>query len=140
MTRDFIKHNGGNFEIFSKMYRNKAGKSFTEGKGFRMPEFMDYYNTLTDDEWADVIKMTAEKGVDVSNIKPYIRVRCNDIVRPMSFEEVREKLLKFHNFNAPMFCTCAGVVPIEEERRNIEDLYAALGVSVPEYWSVRLWT
>ena len=36
--------------MFDKTYRNKAGKSFTEGKRFRMSDFLNYYDALTDGE------------------------------------------------------------------------------------------
>lgn len=127
--------------MFEKTYRNKAGKSFTEGSKFRLIEFLDYYNTLTDEEWDAVIEMAAKKGYDISNVKAYIRVYgSNPGFEPMNLEEVCEQLLVFHGRNEPMSATCTGAVSIEEERRNTEEFYASMGLPVPDYWRARLWS
>lgn len=126
--------------MFEKTYHNKAGKSFTEGRKFRISEFLDYYNTLTDEEWDAAIEMAAKKGYDISNVKAYIRVYGkNPGFEPMNLEEVCEQLLEIYGQNEGMSSTCIGSVPIEEERRNMEEFYASMGLPVPEYWRVRLW-
>lgn len=121
--------------MFDKTYRNKAGKSFTEGRKFRINDFFDYYDTLTDEEWEAAIQMAAKKGVDISNIRPYLKMCCrNGHSTPTSFEEIREKLLQLHGFNEPMADTCTCMESIEDRRKNIEDFYTYLGVPVPDYW------
>lgn len=126
--------------MFDKTYRNKAGRSFTEGKKFRMVDFLNYYDTLTDGEWDAAIEMAAKKGYDISNIKPYIRICCDDFFKPMGFEEVREKLLELHGFNEPMCSTGYDDRPVEERRASIEEIYARIGRPVPAYWREKLWS
>ncbi len=125
--------------MFEKTYRNAAGKHFTEGRKFNMTEFLDYYNTLTDKEWDAAISMAAAKGYDISNIKPYMQICCDDFFRPMGFEEVCEKLLKLHGINDVMTDTGYDDRPIDEQRRSIEDMYALIGRPVPAYWREKLW-
>lgn len=125
--------------MFNKTYRNQAGKSFTEGRRFCFYDFLDYYDTLTDDEWEDAIRMAAKKGVDISYIRIYRKSCCNSFCKPMSFEDICEPLLQIHGFNEPMTSTCTGVTTVNEERNNIVDFYARLGVPVPKYWKEKLW-
>lgn len=126
--------------MFDKTYRNKAGKSFTEGKKFRINDFFDYYNTLTIDEWDEAIRMAAKRGVDISNIKPYIRIYGHeDDFLPLEFVEIREKLIATHCPDNPMTWLPAAIISREEQRKEIEDLYASLGVPVPDFWKRRLW-
>lgn len=126
--------------MFDKTYRNKAGKSFTEGKKFRINDFFDYYNTLTIDEWDEAIRMAAKRGVDISNIKPYIRIYGHeDDFLPLEFVEIREKLIAMHCPDNPMTWLPAAIISREEQRKEIEDLYASLGVPVPDFWKRRLW-
>lgn len=126
--------------MFDKTYRNKAGKSFTEGKKFRIKDFFDYYDTLTDDEWDAAIQMAAKRGVDISNIKPYIRVYGHrDHFSPMEFTEVCDKLIALHNPGNPMTSLPAAIISRDEHRKEIENLYASLGVPVPDFWKEQLW-
>lgn len=127
--------------MFEKTYRNKAGKSFTEGRKFNMTEFSDYYNTLTDEEWDAAIGMAEKKGYDISNIKPYIRVYGRDgFFKPLGLEEVREQLLALHGFKEVMWSTGFDDRTIDERRRSVEELYARMGRPVPEYWRAKLWS
>lgn len=126
--------------MFEKTYRNKAGKSFTEGKKFNMTEFSDYYNTLTDEEWDAAIEMAAKKGYDISNIKPYIRVYGGGYTfQPLGLEEVFAQLLQVHGFNEVMSDTGYDDRTIEEQRRDTEEFYARMDRPVPEYWRAKLW-
>lgn len=126
--------------MFDKTYRNKAGRSFTEGKKFRMADFLNYYDTLTDEEWDAAIEMAAKKGYDISSVKAYIRVYGDGhFFRPMGLEEVREQLLELHRFDEPMCSTGYDDRTVEERRRDIEELYASMGLSVPAYWRRKLW-
>ena len=104
--------------MFEKTYRNAAGKHFTEGRKFNMTEFLDYYNTLTDKEWDAAISMAAAKGYDISNIKPYMQICCDDFFMTDTGYDDR---------------------PIDEQRRSIEDMYALIGRPVPAYWREKLW-
>lgn len=125
--------------MFEKTYRNKAGKSFTEGRKLKLAEFLDYYNTLTGEEWDKAIEMAAKKGYDISNIKAYIRVYGDSSrFRPMDFEEACVQLLELHGAG-PISDFPANIVSIEEERRQTEEFYASMGLSVPQYWKDKLW-
>lgn len=125
--------------MFDKTYRNKAGKSFTEGKKFRIKDFFDYYDTLTDDEWDAAIQMAALKGYDISSIKAYIRV-YGAVSKPMEFEEVRDSLLAIHVPGEAMYQYGIDETPLDEKRAAVEDMYARMGLSVPDYWKERLWS
>lgn len=125
--------------MFEKTYRNEAGKSFTEGRKMKLAEFLDYYNTLTDEEWDKAIEMAAKKGYDISNIKAYIRVYGDSShFEPMNFEEARVQLLELHG-GGPVLQLKASIVSIEEERREITEAYATMGLPVPQYWKDKLW-
>lgn len=123
-----------------KVYCNMAGKSFVEGHGFKLSEFLDYYNTLISEEWDAVIDVAADRGYDIFNVKAYIRVY--GIIpgfTPMSLEEVYESLLKYHGENGSIWTSPACIVDRETERRETAAFYASLGVPVPEYWKSKLW-
>lgn len=125
--------------MFRRTYRNAAGKSFSEGRHFRMHDFMDYYNSLTDAEWDMAVRRAAGRGYDISSVKPFIRVYCDDVIRPMGLEEVREKLLKMHGFRGVLCESSSCDLGIGEQRHGIEALYAGMGVPVPDYWREKLW-
>ncbi len=123
-----------------KRIETKLERASRKGRSFESMTFFDYYNTLTIDEWDEAIRMAAKRGVDISNIKPYIRIYGHeDDFLPLEFVEIREKLIAMHCPDNPMTWLPAAIISREEQRKEIEDLYASLGVPVPDFWKRRLW-
>lgn len=130
-----------------KWYEANQGcseREFREGYAkcrnkFDCDKFISYYDSLSEDEWRDVIREAEKMGYDIRSVL-YYKAEHGDDFTIEDLLEIVNPLLEMDGAGAflqlgPVFYDYP-----EPVRERVTENYNRWGLPIPEYWRERLWT